>query len=664
MRYVIDGPGTFSINPFYENTVRTATLLSHTQYAKLLDVMTGLPRVVEGPQLIFAGAYEEVKEVLTKQVLQKDEYLKVENLETGVVRIIQGETVFVPAATDRLVTLTTRAVTLTKFESILVTDSITGAKRVEIGPQLVFPGPYDQLAPKQTGIQLGKEEYVVVTDKSTGSVRVEEGEQILFLGATEQLKGAKKKGTSLSQYESVKLKDSSSGKLRVEVGPKLVIPGPYETVLIKREGIKLSKTQWVRIMDETSGKRYVVKGEMVVYLGPTEKVIGAEVNEAYDVTPEQGVLVESTQTGQQRLVTKNESGAVLFFPSPYENVIEIRPLIRVEAHEAMVVLNDKGVYTFYGGASTDPNATKREGTSFFLAPHSKVVQMHWSHGGDKTNREVLDKVDLRAQYLQFEYNVRTVDNVQMKLQGLIFWQVLDVAKMVRTTQDARGDVWNHARNTIIQAISQVTLKEFMTGFNEIVSGAANETDSSFYDHRGVSLQSMEVTAYECVDEETANVLQDIIRQTTNRINELQKQESANEIAAAKLDADIKLEAKATSLLNTKAANEFAVLNTRLQEEIKLEERRKELLEQKAINQKLQAVGNGEASGLKVSRSAAIFFDTIKDSLDGDTETTLQLYQLHQQLQSRDDTTANLAGGSAKLFVTPADFNLRLDTGMP
>merc|ERR1719450_991695 len=68
------------------------------------------------------------------------------------------------------------------------------------------------------------------------------------------------------------------------------------------------------------------------------------------------------------------------------------------------------------------------------------------------------KIDTRSQYAFFEYNVRTSDNVELVLEGTIFWQVVDVPKMIQTTGDPKGDVWFHARSAMIQAVSRVSLE--------------------------------------------------------------------------------------------------------------------------------------------------------------------------------------------------------------
>merc|ERR1719164_399093 len=112
----------------------------------------------------------------------------------------------------------------------------------------------------------------------------------------------------------------------------------------------------------------------------------------------------------------------------------------------------------------------------------------------------VEKIDLRPQYAFFEYVVRTSDNVELVLEGTIFWQVSDVARMIDQTGDPKGDVWYHARSALIQAISTVTLETFMASFNSIVQQAA-AMDKAFYDERGVVVHNLEVVRYEPKDAE-------------------------------------------------------------------------------------------------------------------------------------------------------------------
>merc|ERR1712139_27703 len=142
--------------------------------------------------------------------------------------------------------------------------------------------------------------------------------------------------------------------------------------------------------------------------------------------------------------------------------------------------------------------------------------------------------------------------------------------------DPKGDVWYHCRSSLIQAISRVSLETFMVEFNDIVMKAAR-TDDTFFEERGVCVHSLEVTRYECADKQTSKVLQEIIQETTNRINRMQQQQSEND-----------------------------VLKEKMAGEIEIEKQKKELIQTKSDNDRLRAIVEGEAEGLCLAKKAQAF----------------------------------------------------------
>lgn len=240
-----------------------------------------------------------------------------------------------------------------------------------------------------------------------------------------------------------------------------------------------------------------------------------------------------------------------------------------------------------------------------------------------------EKIDLRTRKVFFSYEVPTSDNVKLRLDGTIFWKVVDVSQMINTTSDAEGDVWHHSRSALIQAVSKITLQNFMKNFANITDDAMQiQSADGFYSERGVKVESMELTKFDTVDASTSAILQQIIQETINRINRLQMQESANEVAAASLAAEIQLEKQRTALITTKATNA-----------------------------KLEAEMAGEADGGKVMQAAAAFIGGLNASVP-DIDSRVALYSMHQRLESKNRDTSNLAAGNAKLFLTPADINLK------
>jgi len=402
----------------------------------------------------------------------------------------------------------------------------------------------------------------------------------------------KRKALQLEEKQYAKIKDTLTGKMTVVAGPTLHFMNPYDEHVGTHDKIVLLSHQYARLVDSATGDMRVERGEQNIVPGPFEHVI--EQRDAVYVDDETAVLVLSKETGQQRLVT--DKG--LFFPGKHDQIEEVRKLIRVEPHEVAVVRDNAGTYHFYLGASKDEHNTDATGTTFFLRPHEELVTMMWSSGTSpedlKQNvvrnaktvafKVPVQKIDMRPQYAFFEYTVRTSDNVELVLEGTIFWQVSDVPKMIKRTGDPKGDVWYHARSALIQAVSTVTLETFMASFNEIVQQAA-ATDKAFYDERGVMLHNLEVVRYEPKDAETGRTLQAIIQETTNHINRMQAQKSENEVEKEKMAALIDIEKQRAGLIREKTAND-----------------------------KLEASVAGEAEGTRLAQSTLAFMAQLEKSV--------------------------------------------------
>merc|ERR1711977_179175 len=65
--------------------------------------------------------------------------------------------------------------------------------------------------------------------------------------------------------------------------------------------------------------------------------------------------------------------------------------------------------------------------------------------------------------------------------------------------------------------------------SHIIAKKVWEEDTAFYDSRGVKIHSLEITRYQCADQSTSEILEQIIQETTNRMNRLSQAESENEV---------------------------------------------------------------------------------------------------------------------------------------
>lgn len=577
-KYVLNGPRTSVLSPSRKKTFRDASRLGPRQYAVIKNTRTGKIRHEAGPKLLWLEAYDENVGNREKIVLQLQQYIRLIDKATGSERVVVGPEILIPEVLEQSPNGTQDAIVLSTGMTVLTRTH----GKVEIHDQegVYTPKPYEHIVEVRHATVLGAKDYAVVNNTKTGVLRHVEGPLLLKLGPRDILLTVKKK-IVLEKDQYCRLKNST-GTERVVSGPQTFVPLPAESA---PEGV-----------------------QRAVYLDT-----------------DTAVIVLNRVTGQLRLVT--EKG--VFMPGAYEKINATRELIRVLPQEAVVVRDANGTLHIHNGA--------KGVSAFFLPPYTEVVIFRWSDYsrppepgvaqiGAETPR---DRIDLRTQKVFFRNEVRTQDNVKLQLEGTVFWKVVNVSRIL-FAEDPEGDVWIHSRSALIQAVSKHTLNGFMAAFNNISQEAyESQAHDGFYTMRGIELQSMELTRFDCVDESTNVILQEIIMETTQRINRLQVQESENEVKAAALQAEITLERQRTELIRTKA-----------------------------LNERLQAEMEGDVDGTQLMRSAATFIGGLNESVP-DVEKRVALYEMHERLKGKNKDTLNLASGHAKLFLTAEDVNLKM-----
>merc|ERR1711918_230969 len=96
----------------------------------------------------------------------------------------------------------------------------------------------------------------------------------------------------------------------------------------------------------------------------------------------------------------------------------------------------------------------------------------------------------------------------------------------------------------------------------------------------------------------------------------------------------------------------------LHSQIEIERQRKQLIEAKTANQKLQSSVEGESEGTRLAQNALAFFNLLNSSVP-DGATRLQLLKFFSEQQTLTTQTEHLSKGTASLFLTPQDMQLRL-----
>ena len=145
----------------------------------------------------------------------------------------------------------------------------------------------------------------------------------------------------------------------------------------------------------------------------------------------------------------------------------------------------------------------------------------------------------------------------------------------------------------------------------------------FYQSRGVQIHTLEVTAYRCQDASTARILEQIIQETTNRMNRLSQQESENEIKIFAMNG-----------------------------EIEQETRRAELLKVLQTHKLMEARNDGEAEAERVRA----FLEKTEAAVSG-LEQRIGLWNVLR----KHDALEAVSSGPARLYFTPNDVNLTIES---
>ncbi len=481
-----------------------------------------------------------------------------------------------------------------------------GGKMREVGRPLRLPPDsgleLDQvLVPRP--LFLGEDEQVITELFGVRTSRRGPGVVLIY----PPMKYARLKGLVLSPTEYAHSRDLLTGEMKTIHGPCVHFREPYEEIMACYEAVPLRANEYVKIIDTRTGAVRVVKGECRVTLSPTEKAL-TPVSRGVEIDGHTAVLVRDLEDGTLRLVTEHG----IFIPGPYEEIVEERRIIVLEKHECVVIVREDGSHEI-----------KRGSCSFFLPPYCGLLTFHWSTGVHKDSRDLeITALDLRPKYMWYEFDARTKDNVEITLGITFFWQIVDVEKMILSTDDAPGDICSHARSAIIQAVSQTSLERFLENFNSIVRKAVLDEDDAFYGERGVRIHSVEVRSISCKDKATQKTLQEIINETTERLKRLQKQESSNEIRMKALEGEIEAEKRKEELVA-----------------VRMEIARKEA--------RTQALAEAER--------VRAFMEECGDELS--VEQKVELFRL---LRKKEILSA-LAAGNAALYFTPSDVELSIET---
>ena len=502
---------------------------------------------------------------------------------------------------------------LEQNEQVLVTEC-TGGRYIENGPGCICINPCSDVE-RRNAVILSAGQRAVIFNDEDGNKRCVYGPHVEFLGARDQCQSTAALPT-LSPLEYVVVTDTTNGKKKNVVGPCMYEIGAYEDVSAAKQVYNLSRNEYVRIKDQ-DGKKRVERGEKKIVPLPSETIEGG-VMKAINIDDHHAVLVRNTDTGSLLLLVEHG----LFFPTPYQEIVAVQEKIILEEYQSVVYKDETGRFHFVHGDS--------DMRDFFLPPFAELVTQEWSTDLRKehTSIEKVWKFDRRAEYMNYEFNCRTVDNVELVVDVSFFWSIIDVRLLVQKTADAPGDTCTHARSRIIQAVSRLKLLDFLENFNEVIRTAC--IGDTFYEERGVNLISVEVLKFKCASRDTDSILQEIIQETADRLKKRERQKGENEVALARLGG-----------------------------EIEEEKMKKDLIELRKSHLKTEARIEGEAEALKLTA----FLERSMENDNGgglNMQSALDMFLTLRKL----DSIQTLSEGASQIYLTPNDVNLSVGQMFP
>merc|ERR1719203_43121 len=303
-----------------------------------------------------------------------------------------------------------------------------------------------------------------------------------------------------------------------------------------------------------------------------------------------------------------------------DTIEKIQEMIKLAAHEAVIIKDKDGDFQYYYGS--DDKQGPENPKSFFLPPGAEIVKHWWSRGPRRDRKDVcFERFDCRPHFMKFEFNCRTSDNVELVLEGVFFWELVDLPALFRQTGDASGDMVQHIRSQFILQVARVTLKIFMEQQHAIAK-TVMEDDVEFYTKRGIKIHSLELTRYHCADKSTADILEQIIQETTNRMNRLSQAESENEV----------------SLFRTQGQLEQAKLNKGLQE-----------IQRENEQAEAQVAGTAEAERVTT------FLQGLEKQVPN-LEDRIRMWQVLRKTEA----LSVVSKGGASLYFTPNDVDLSIE----
>jgi regulator of protease activity HflC (stomatin/prohibitin superfamily) len=383
-----------------------------------------------------------------------------------------------------------------------------------------------------------------------------------------------------------------NGNKRVETGPKVVQKVFGETYSKVLEAINVNVNEYIVLLDKANNATPLrhIRGPAKVYPTPYEEVVPDEnramVRKCVEINADRAIWLKQPD-GQVILLDQPQ----FYMPAVGEKVERTVQKTLLKESEFCIIITPQGQSVLKMGS----NANQR---SFFLPPFHKVLPF-------QMGERVLEQFHTLPDVIPLSCTIRTSDNVQVKVETRISFQVFEPELYTKKPVDFYRQISFWVQNELLDAFAQQNFRDFLKHY---AASARTVTEAShkIFNEFGLKLLDVQLIHFNCTDAATQSLLdRDIITRVTKQ-NELLAKEAdveimkrEKEVQMQQMDIEFEKSIKENSMELKRKELDVSLRMKEVDLQIQEEKKRTELMEIKKQNVVKEGAFEGEAQGRAV-----------------------------------------------------------------
>jgi len=461
-------------------------------------------------------------------------------------------------------------------------------------------------------------EYALLEDtRDPANTKYIYGPTLFRLENPYQRLGYPEKVPVLDQNDFIVVVDRTGVKRTVQ-GPTVFQPTYGEQWSEVREAIVLQINEFVVIKNgaEVEKPIRVLRGPTKYYPQPYDDIIPEDkskntIRKCIEINDTQALWLKRPD-GRLYLIDKPQ----FLMPEVGESLERIINKTILKESEFCIIISPTGENILKTGRSEKDRA-------FFLPPYFTFLQFQMGQDA-KGNNIAYDRFSTLPTYIPSSFVIRTAENVQVRLELRISFQIFQPEMYVIKPIDFHSQIRYWVQNEMLDSYAKVTFRDFLKTYAD-TSISATEKSHAFFNEYGIKVIDVQVINFTCENPDTQKLLDTDIVVNVTKQNELRAKETDVEIM--KKEKAVKMEQKDIEFQYAEKENEMALKKKELdvtlrKKEVELqieeEKRRMELTDIKRQNAVKEGAYEGQAQG----ESVKAFLDALPSYLKPDDKVSI------------------------------------------